>query len=273
MHDCEDAELLSRWFPVAGAGELAKGHVFQAQLLGEELVVWRADDGQVNAWQNRCPHRGVRLSIGSNLGSELRCQYHGMRFASGTGQCSFVPAHPKQPPPRTLHVKTYRAVERYGFVWVAIQPVSDVPAVAVLEDVETTVLRSLPVNASAPLVAEALTDYRFRPSAVLAEPDRPDAACSVEVIDAFTLGATATVGPHETTAVLFVQPVDRRRAVIHGCLPGPLSTALRPPVLRHHNERLSSLRKAVESTGRTALDLTVAAPAASPHGMVVRSDR
>jgi phenylpropionate dioxygenase-like ring-hydroxylating dioxygenase large terminal subunit len=46
-------------------------HVFQAQLLGREFAVWRADDGNVNVWENRCLHRGVRLSIGINEGSEL----------------------------------------------------------------------------------------------------------------------------------------------------------------------------------------------------------
>jgi phenylpropionate dioxygenase-like ring-hydroxylating dioxygenase large terminal subunit len=34
--------------------------------------------------ENRCLHRGVRLSIGVNDGRELTCQYHGWRYSSRT---------------------------------------------------------------------------------------------------------------------------------------------------------------------------------------------
>ena len=72
---------------LVGAGVLAV-------LLGRELAVWRADDGNVNVWENRCLHRGVRLSIGINDGAELKCQYHGWRYANRTAGCTYIPAHP-----------------------------------------------------------------------------------------------------------------------------------------------------------------------------------
>ena len=106
------------WFPVARVEEVVPRHVVQAQILGQEVAIWRDDEGKVNAWENRCPHRGVRLSIGINDGKELRCQYHGWRYASGSGQCTYIPAHPGQKPANVIKAKPYGVTERYGFVWV-----------------------------------------------------------------------------------------------------------------------------------------------------------
>ena len=82
------------WYPVASIDDLPFRHVYHGQLLGQELAIWRADDGNVNVWENRCLHRGVRLSIGINDGAELNCQYHGWRYANRTAGCTYIPAHP-----------------------------------------------------------------------------------------------------------------------------------------------------------------------------------
>lgn len=235
MHDCEDAALLARWFPLAAARELPARHVFHAQLLGEELALWRADDGTVNAWENRCPHRGVRLSIGVNLGSELRCQYHGMRFAGGSGQCTLVPAHPNTPPSKMLHTHVYPCVERHGFVWSALAPASTGPEVPALAG-ETTTLRSLPVNAAAATVVAGLHDYRF-----------PDGAATIAAIDAFTLTASAGSGDARRTVLFLVQPVTRDRSVVHGAVLGAVAAGQRLAVLRQHNDQLTELRRAIEA--------------------------
>jgi len=114
---------MSAWYPVASAGDLVPRHIFHTALAGQELALWRDDSGLANVWENRCPHRGVRLTIGENLGTELRCQYHGWRFSSGSGQCVGIPAR----------VATYPSVERYGLVWTTLAgapeniPVFDAP--------------------------------------------------------------------------------------------------------------------------------------------------
>ena len=238
MPDRGKAGAAARWFPVAGAAEVPRRHVFHAQLLGEELALWRADDDLLNAWENRCPHRGVRLTIGANLGMELRCQYHGMRFASGTGQCSFVPAHPDQPPPRAIHAKSYPVIERQGLIWVSLAAGAPPP-----EDAETTVLRSIWMRAPASEVARALAEYRFQPDGAI---EGAEATCIVETVDEFTLLATARAGGAPARLSLFVQPVDEARSVVHGCLAGVVAKELLLPVLRHHSERLCRLRRSIE---------------------------
>lgn len=98
---------LAQWYPVASSTDLPMRHVYQGQLWGRELAVWRADDGFVNVWENRCLHRGVRLSIGLNEGRELRCIYHGWRYANRTAGCTYIPAHPADAPARTICNNTY----------------------------------------------------------------------------------------------------------------------------------------------------------------------
>src|SRR6516164_8141224 len=85
------------WYPIAASHDLPYRHVFHGQLLGREFAIWRADDGYVNIWENRCLHRGSRLSIGVNDGRELKCQYHGWRYANRT------PAAPTFPRIRPMH--------------------------------------------------------------------------------------------------------------------------------------------------------------------------
>ncbi len=120
--------MTSSWFPVASEDDLAPRHVFHTALCEQELALWRDDSGQANVWENRCPHRGVRLTIGANLGTELRCQYHGWRFSSGSGQCAVIPANPDLTPSQGLKVKTYPCVERYGLVWTSLEDApEDIP--------------------------------------------------------------------------------------------------------------------------------------------------
>lgn len=117
--------LRSRWFPVCRGGDAVPRHVVHTALLGQELAVWRADDGTVNAWENRCPHRGVRLSIGTNLGHALKCRYHGWTYESGSARCIAIPCHPRLTPAAAIRVRAYPCAERQGFVWVRLEEEGD----------------------------------------------------------------------------------------------------------------------------------------------------
>jgi ferredoxin-NADP reductase/nitrite reductase/ring-hydroxylating ferredoxin subunit len=233
----------SQWHPIASASDLPYRHVYHGQLLGREFAVWRADDGYVNIWENRCLHRGVRLSIGINDGRELKCQYHGWRYANRTAGCTYIPAHPADAPARTITNRTYPAAERYGLVWSCEEPVGGVPDIAALEGRSGLVLRPIPVNAPAELVIDRLKRYRFQPSEDL---DGDAADMSVEASGDFSLTLRSCAGDAETKAVFLVQPVDSNRSVIRGVLDRQPPEHSRIAVLRHHNERLSALRDAVE---------------------------
>jgi ferredoxin-NADP reductase/nitrite reductase/ring-hydroxylating ferredoxin subunit len=233
----------TRSHPIAAVYDLPFRHVFHGQLLGHEFAVWRADDGYVNVWENRCLHRGVRLSIGINDGRELKCQYHGWRYSNRTAGCTYIPAHPADAPARTIINRTFPAVERYGLIWSSLDPTAEVIGVAALDDVDPLVLRGIAVNASAAKVIARLKDYRFQPVGAI---DGAAAETVLEGSDDLMVRLCARQDGARTLAVFFVQPVDAGRCVIRGVLDASPNGADRIAVLRHHNERLSALRDAVE---------------------------
>ena len=107
------------WHVVAAEEALAPATLQAVRLLGKDLVLWRSADKTVQIWEDRCPHRSVRLSNGSVAENTLVCAYHGMAFGM-TGQCVHVPAHPDYVPPKQARVKTYPVQLRYGLVFVCL---------------------------------------------------------------------------------------------------------------------------------------------------------
>lgn len=233
-----------RWHPIASVSDVPPRHVFHGQLLGRELAVWRADDGFVNVWENRCLHRGVRLSLGVNDGRELMCQYHGWRYANRSAGCTYIPAHPADSPARTICIRRFPVAERYGLVWSGEAPPGGPSSHETLDLSSTIVLRSIPVNAPSGLVAEHIARYEFCPSDQL---DEADPAVTVIDRDEWSVTMSASAGGLSTTAVFFIQPVDSSRSAIRGVLAGDPRGSDRLPVLRHHNHRLTGLRDAIEA--------------------------
>jgi nitrite reductase/ring-hydroxylating ferredoxin subunit len=220
MADPSDPTLRDRWFPIASGAEVVPRHVVQAQLLGQEIALWRDDAGALNAWENRCPHRGVRLSIGFNTGTELRCQYHGWRYASSSGQCTYIPAHPDQKPPNVIRATRYGVAERYGLVWVSLgqrTEQADLPALGLNR---WTNLRSIFVEARLAVVRDAL----LLEGAVAAD----DFMLQVENV------------------TLALQPLNDGQTIIHALLADSVAEPERLATLRLHNARLKALRDAIE---------------------------
>ncbi len=250
----------ANWHPVARSDDLAPRHVFHGLLNGRELALWRADDGYVNVWENRCLHRGVRLTLGHNEGHELRCQYHGWRYANRSAGCTYIPAHPADAPARTICNVTFPMVERYGLVWTGEAPRGEPPAFASLDTGGSFGLRSLPVNVEPSVVLEALDSYHFVPSSSLADVGsgqsaHPEAAVTVSnrgdgwiELTSTRLGGLTDEAP--TTVVFFVQPVDSARSVIRGVMSRLPERGSELAVLRHHATTLNRFRDALEADAK-----------------------
>ncbi len=75
-------ELMRRyWQPAALAEELPAGAApLAVTLLGEELVLFRDDRGQLGLLHRHCAHRGADLSYGRLEDGGLRCIYHGWLY-------------------------------------------------------------------------------------------------------------------------------------------------------------------------------------------------
>lgn len=111
--------LWNDWHVVATTQELQPGTLKPIRLLGKDLVMWRGQQKEVFAWEDRCPHRSVRLSNGHIRNDTLVCPYHGFVY-DRTGQCIKVPAHPNYVPPKQACVRTYAVQEHYGLVFVCL---------------------------------------------------------------------------------------------------------------------------------------------------------
>lgn len=86
--------------------------------LGEQIVLWRDATGQAYALEDRCPHRGARLSLGWNLGDRLSCWYHGVEV-NHTGAVACVPAELNCVLEGRTRTHAYPLEERNGaiFLW------------------------------------------------------------------------------------------------------------------------------------------------------------
>ena len=107
------------WFPVEFSRNLLPGQVLQSTLFGHELAIWRSASGAMEVWENRCPHRSVRLSLGFVAGEELVCRYHGWRYGRD-GHCVSVPSSPKDASPPAACARTYLSRESDGIVWASL---------------------------------------------------------------------------------------------------------------------------------------------------------
>ncbi len=116
------------WYPVVPSWQLRHAPIGVTRL-GERIVLWRDAQGQVHALEDRCPHRGARLSLGWNLGERVACWYHGIQV-DGQGKVCEVPASAHCPMEGEHRVRSYPVQEHAGavFLWFGLAP--DTPPAA-----------------------------------------------------------------------------------------------------------------------------------------------
>jgi phenylpropionate dioxygenase-like ring-hydroxylating dioxygenase large terminal subunit len=104
------------WYPLVRSFELRKGQRRALDVLGRQLVVFRAMSGQAAVMDRFCPHMGASLAQGTVKGERIVCPFHNWEY-DVTGRCRHVPYLDRDTVPKSAVVPTLRAVERFGFVW------------------------------------------------------------------------------------------------------------------------------------------------------------
>ncbi len=107
LHNC--------WYMAGWSRDFSAEKPVAATILNEPIVIYRQSDGSPVALQDRCCHRFAPLSLGRVEGDDLRCMYHGMRFAA-SGRCVEIPGQPKIPP--HARVRSYPIADRHSGVWI-----------------------------------------------------------------------------------------------------------------------------------------------------------
>ncbi|EMT6575869.1 MULTISPECIES: aromatic ring-hydroxylating oxygenase subunit alpha [Providencia] len=113
--DYLDVGLRGQWYPVLSSWEVSSDPIGITRL-EEQIVLWRDDKGQIHALEDRCPHRGARLSMGWNLGERIACWYHGVEVG-GDGVVKDVPAVSQCPLEGQKCLKTYPVQEIHGAIF------------------------------------------------------------------------------------------------------------------------------------------------------------
>ena len=107
------------WYPIILASELRRTPK-AVRLLGRDIVLFR-DGDKLFALEDRCPHRGVKLSLGrcSYPGSgTISCPYHGWTFEGASGHLvAALMEGPDAPIVRKVEIPTFPVQAHAGMIW------------------------------------------------------------------------------------------------------------------------------------------------------------
>jgi hypothetical protein len=105
------------WYPVEFERALPPGRVVEVRFWNTSIALYRGTDGRVQALENRCAHRQLKLSLGHVEGCNLTCAYHGWSY-DGAGRVVHV-AHDLFGKPRLkVQIRHYPVMLRYGLIWI-----------------------------------------------------------------------------------------------------------------------------------------------------------
>jgi len=103
------------WYMAGWSRDFARDQAAVVTILDESVVIYRTADGTPVALRDRCCHRFAPLSMGRIEGDDIRCMYHGFKFAP-SGKCIEIPGQARIPP--QAGVRRYPIVEKYSGAWV-----------------------------------------------------------------------------------------------------------------------------------------------------------
>ncbi len=86
------------------------------KVLGQDLVLFRGEDGAARVLSDLCVHRGGSLAGGWVEKGCVVCPYHGWKF-DGDGKCVDIPSNRSDVIPKRAAVDAYPVQEKYGLVW------------------------------------------------------------------------------------------------------------------------------------------------------------
>lgn len=103
------------WYVAAWSSELGHEPAYK-KIIGEHVLLFRGESGQVIALDDTCPHRFAPLHKGKVVGDAIECPYHGLRFGA-QGDCVHNPFDAKVKPAAARR-HAYPVVERDRFIWI-----------------------------------------------------------------------------------------------------------------------------------------------------------
>lgn len=110
------------WQPIALSEELENDTPVRIKVMGEELVLFRDNEGRLGLLGLHCAHRGADLSLGRIEDGGIRCLYHGWVY-DVHGRCLEQPAEPPESDFKTkIRHKAYPCQEKAGLIFTYMGP-------------------------------------------------------------------------------------------------------------------------------------------------------
>jgi vanillate O-demethylase monooxygenase subunit len=114
LYPAEQGFPRNQWYVAAFSDEVGAQPLART-LLDVPVILYRTDTGQPAALYDRCPHRGLPLSMGKREGNAIRCGYHGMVFGPD-GRCKLIPSQDVLP--ASMQVASFPIVEKWRWMWI-----------------------------------------------------------------------------------------------------------------------------------------------------------
>ena len=108
-------KLIQGWYWAFKSREIKRAKAKAFELMGENLVVWRGEDGVVRALDAYCPHMGAHLAEGKVEGKNIRCMFHHWSI-SERGEVQDIPCQKEKPTAKAI--KSWPVREAYGLIWI-----------------------------------------------------------------------------------------------------------------------------------------------------------
>lgn len=121
------ADFADVWSPVAIASAVKRQRALRVMVAGTPVVLFRDDAGKLAALVDRCPHRGVALSLGQVRDGCIVCPFHGWEIEGG-GAVRHVPWNPDDKRSRLKGI-ALPVEEVAGLAWLytGVGPVTSAP--------------------------------------------------------------------------------------------------------------------------------------------------
>lgn len=105
------------WYAIERSDELKKGQIQQKVFMGEEIVLFRLENGEACASTAFCPHLGAHFAHGGSIeGDCIRCPFHDFQF-DATGKCTKTGYETKPPPKARLQMYQIRELNGFILLW------------------------------------------------------------------------------------------------------------------------------------------------------------
>jgi phenylpropionate dioxygenase-like ring-hydroxylating dioxygenase large terminal subunit len=131
--------IRNQWYAVLESREVKKGKMIGVKRMGERMLFWRNEQGQVTCLVDTCPHRGVQLSTGKIVDGHVRCPFHGLEFDE-KGECVYVPSIGQAAGPQAkFNALSYPVREMNDFIfiyWGQVEEGAELPEVGWVDELD-----------------------------------------------------------------------------------------------------------------------------------------